>query len=179
MASSLSVHAAISYGSLAYWLGRKADESATHRWTLFVRGNAVFQILGALHYLRTLYSSTSGPHGEDVSYFISKVVFRLHDSFATPVREVTTFPFEVTENGWGEFDAVIRIHFKDPQEEPIEFTHSLKLYPPGNMAPVVKRPVVSEVYDEVVFTNPSSDFFDILNRGCLKSVQNQVFNQDP
>ena len=33
------------YGSMAFWLGRKADEVHTHRWTLFVRG----------------------PHGEDPS----------------------------------------------------------------------------------------------------------------
>ena len=26
------------YGSLAFWLGRKADEFHTHKWTLFVRG---------------------------------------------------------------------------------------------------------------------------------------------
>jgi YEATS domain-containing protein 4 len=152
MAASVTAHCPISYGSIAYWLGRKADETATHRWTLFVRG----------------------PNGEDISYFVSKVVFKLHESFATPVREVTSFPFEVTENGGGEFETQIRIHFKDPLEESIEFTHTLKLYPPGNMPPVVKRPVVVERYDEIVFTNPSGEFLDQITRGPLRSVQNQV-----
>ena len=69
------------YGSLAFWLGRKADEFHTHKWTLFVRG----------------------PHGEDLGYFVEKVVFKLHPSFAQPVREVTKPPFEVSEKGWGEF----------------------------------------------------------------------------
>ena len=80
------------YGSFAFWLGRKADEFHTHKWTLFVRG----------------------PHGEDLGYFVEKVVFKLHPSFAQPVREVTKPPFEVSEKGWGEFECHIRVHFKDP-----------------------------------------------------------------
>ena len=33
-----SVHCPIAYGSIAFWLGKKAEETQTHRWTLFVRG---------------------------------------------------------------------------------------------------------------------------------------------
>lgn len=95
------------YGSIAFWLGRKADELHTHKWTLFVRG----------------------PRNEDLSYFISKVVFVLHPSFAEPIREVTEPPFEVTEMGWGEFEATIRIFFHDSAQKATEFTHVIKLYP--------------------------------------------------
>lgn len=52
------------YGSIAYWMGKKADEFATHKWTLYLRG----------------------PNMEDMSSFISKVVFTLHPSFAAPIR---------------------------------------------------------------------------------------------
>ena len=52
------------YGSIAHWMGKKADEFATHKWTLYVRG----------------------PNMEDMSSFISKVVFTLHPSFAAPIR---------------------------------------------------------------------------------------------
>lgn len=86
----------IVYGSIAFYLGKKADEFQTHEWTLFVRG----------------------PNHEDISAAISKVVFQLHASFAQPVRELTQPPFEVTERGWGEFEAEIRIVWKDSTEKP-------------------------------------------------------------
>lgn len=54
-----------------------------------------------------------GPNGEDISAFVSKVIFSLHVSFPKPVREVTQAPFEVSEVGWGEFEATIRIYFKE------------------------------------------------------------------
>ena len=85
----------IVYGSIAFYLGKKADEFQTHEWTLFVRG----------------------PNQEDLSSVVAKVVFQLHASFAQPIREYTEPPFEVTERGWGEFEAQIRIHWKDPTEK--------------------------------------------------------------
>ena len=84
------------YGSIAMYLGKKASEFETHEWTLYVRG----------------------PNQEDLSCGISKVVFQLHASFAKPIRELTQPPFEVTERGWGEFEAQIRIIWKDPEEKP-------------------------------------------------------------
>ena len=86
----------IVYGSIAFYLGKKADEFSTHRWTLYIRG----------------------PNHEDLSVVISKVIFQLHASFAKPIRELSTPPFEVTECGWGEFEAQIRIIWKDPEEKP-------------------------------------------------------------
>lgn len=83
------------YGSVSFFLGKKADEYHTHKWTLYLRG--------ANH--------------EDLSGVIQKVVFQLHPSFTQPVRELTEPPFEVTERGWGEFEAQIRIIWKDPQEK--------------------------------------------------------------
>ena len=85
----------IAFGSVAFYLGKKADEFQTHQWTLFVRG----------------------PNNEDLSGVVSKVVFQLHASFAQPVRELESPPFEVTERGWGEFEAQIRIVWKDETEK--------------------------------------------------------------
>jgi len=134
----------IVYGSIAFFLGSRAsDEYRTHEWTLFVRG----------------------ARGEDLSYFIDKVVFKLHPSFAQPVREVTEAPFQVTEKGWGEFEAAIRLHFKDPTERPVELSHVVKLYSSGlTDTPDANEsnPVVSQVYDEVVFTEPYEDFYKSL-----------------
>lgn len=83
------------YGSVAFYLGNKADDYNTHKWTLYLRG----------------------PSNEDLSVCIAKVVFQLHPSFASPVRELTSPPFEVTEQGWGEFEAQIRIVWKDTSEK--------------------------------------------------------------
>eukprot|EP00429_Kryptoperidinium_foliaceum_P054274 CAMPEP_0176094962 /NCGR_PEP_ID=MMETSP0120_2-20121206/47592_1 /TAXON_ID=160619 /ORGANISM="Kryptoperidinium foliaceum, Strain CCMP 1326" /LENGTH=271 /DNA_ID=CAMNT_0017428917 /DNA_START=131 /DNA_END=946 /DNA_ORIENTATION=+ len=137
----------IVYGSVAFYLGKNADEFQTHEWTLFVRG----------------------PNQEDLSPVISKVVFQLHASFAQPVREYTQPPFEVTERGWGEFEAQIRIHWKDPTEKMTIINHLIRLYPPG-AAPTASLlaedapPVVAESYDEIVFTNPHESFYSNLVR---------------
>ncbi|CAN0554902.1 unnamed protein product, partial [Ectocarpus sp. 12 AP-2014] len=82
-----------------------------------------------------------GPNGEDISYFVSKVVFTLHPSFAEATRgrlvfdmlcgadvDITSPPFEVTEMGWGEFEAKMTMHFKDPNEKPVDVLHQLRLY---------------------------------------------------
>lgn len=89
------------YGSVAFSLSNKkaaaaaSDEINTHQWTLYLRG----------------------PNDEDLSPVIERVVFQLHASFARPLREVTTPPYEVTERGWGEFEAQIRITWRDPHEK--------------------------------------------------------------
>ena len=67
-------------------------------------------------------------------------------------------PFEVTEQGWGEFEISLQIFFHDSREKPIELSHMLKLYPDSDApAPAhgVAKPVVSERYDEFVFNSPS------------------------
>uniref|UniRef100_A0A7S1Z287 YEATS domain-containing protein n=1 Tax=Ditylum brightwellii TaxID=49249 RepID=A0A7S1Z287_9STRA len=139
----------IVYGSIAFFLGKKADEYHTHRWTLYVRS----------------------PNGEDLSTGISKVVFQLHPSFPQPVRELTAPPFEVTEKGWGEFEATIRIVWRDPGEKATVLTHGIKLYPPGltqiTPATTSKEPVVHEFYDEVVFTDPTEAFHRQLMRSSV------------
>ncbi len=151
----------IVYGNSAFYLGKKAHETATHRWTLFVRS----------------------PNGEDLSVFVSKVAFSLHESFAEPVRVVEKAPFEVTELGWGEFAAKIRIFFRDPEEQPVDIVHVIKLYPTGSSAASasqsalqanIKKPVMSETYDEVVFVDPTEGFRDHLMRYTPPTEEQQT-----
>jgi len=143
----------IVYGSIAFYLGKKADELQTHEWTLFLRG--------------------PNKHEDHLnSLVISKVVFQLHPSFAQPIRELTEPPYEVTERGWGEFEAQIRIHWKDPSEQTTIVNHTIKLYPQGSqptgkndlVQQSTEEPVVAETYDEVVFTEPSESFFRSLTQ---------------
>jgi YEATS domain-containing protein 4 len=104
----------IVYGSMAVALGKKS-EFATHKWRFYVRG----------------------PNFEDLSVFISKIVFSLHPSFVIPVREITEPPFEVTESGWGEFEGSVRIFFKDPDEHPVDLCHKVSTRTTTNVCVVV------------------------------------------
>lgn len=102
------------------------------------------------------------PYGnEDLSVYVKKVHFKLHESYANPNRILTKPPYEVTETGWGEFEVVIKIYFHDSTERPVTMYHILKLF----QSPVVgetitstidpKRGLVSESYDEIVFQEPT------------------------
>ncbi|ETW05724.1 hypothetical protein, variant [Aphanomyces invadans] len=142
------VSKAIAYGSVATYLGRKSEETKTHRWHIYVRGIA----------------------NEDLSYMISKVVISLHSSFANPVRVLTEPPYEVSEYGWGEFETRIQIHFQDPDEKPVDKIHMLVLYPPGNQIASTKKPVVSEFYDELVFNEPTEFMYKKLMTGPEKQA---------
>ncbi len=147
----------IAYGSIAFQLKKPDSNNNTHQWTLYLRG----------------------PNNEDLSAGIAKVVFQLHPSFPQPVREMTAPPFEVTERGWGEFEATIRIVWRDVGEKAMVLTHLIKLYPPlvPNAVPDNSKdpdPVINEKYDEVVFTDPTETFHSqLMQSGELPKVKSQ------
>lgn len=88
----------IVYGNVARYFGKKREEDGhTHQWTVYVKPYA----------------------NEDMSAYIKKVHFKLHESYANPNRIVTKPPYELTETGWGEFEIVIKIYFHDPNERPV------------------------------------------------------------
>jgi YEATS domain-containing protein 4 len=60
----ITVERPIVVGTVAYWLGKKSDDQKTHKWTAYIRG----------------------PNNEDLTYFIKRVVFKLHESFKNPKR---------------------------------------------------------------------------------------------
>ena len=140
----------IIYGNSAVAL-KKPDNEHTHRWTVFVRGF----------------------NNEDISTYVRKVVFKLHESFLQPNRGtnvyctfghlyynksflvVDKFPFEITETGWGEFQIQIKIFFNETGiEKPVILTHNLRLYEAGEDLDLqIKngcKPVLAEHYDEIV-----------------------------
>eukprot|EP01036_Dinobryon_divergens_P024847 gene24847-33334_t len=101
----------IIHGSVAHRItGKKPNDSATHRWTVYIRGQDIH---------------------DDLSSIVSKVVFSLHPSFDEPIREVRNQPFEVTESGWGEFEVGIKVFFCEKDEQPVDMIHMLKLYAAG------------------------------------------------
>jgi len=123
-------------GTLAFWLGKRAEDNKSHEWTVHVR-------------------SANGD--EDAGLWIKRVVFQLHPTLQPPTRVIDSPPFEVTESGWGEFEIHMQIYVHDCNEKPIEVSHILKLYPDGDQSQQLNpsKPVVAERYDEIVFNDPS------------------------
>ena len=145
------------YGTAAFWLGKQpASDTATHshRWTVFVRGL----------------------DNDDLSYLIANVTFTLHSSFTNPVRTITQPPYEVTETGWGEFAIAIAIHFHHPSLAPVQLSHLLKLFPPPTIQPTTKKPVMAEVYDELVFHQPTIDVYQLLMSGPVQRFADHPFS---
>lgn len=70
---------------------------------------------------------------------------------------VNSFPFELSENGWGEFEIQIKLYFTDHLEKTLTFSHFLRLYPledPFGIRHSSKgNTVITEHYDEIVCKN--------------------------
>ncbi|CCE63660.1 hypothetical protein TPHA_0F01760 [Tetrapisispora phaffii CBS 4417] len=147
---TLSVTRPIVFGNTAKKFGDVRPPNAptehTHLWTIFVRG----------------------PQNEDISYYVEKVVFKLHDTYPNPIRTVEAPPFELTETGWGEFEINIKIYFvQESGEKNISFYHHLRLHPyifTTDQKPIPEQmnEVSSSFYDEIIFNEPNEAFFKIL-----------------
>lgn len=131
------------YGNVAWYLGEKNDEDGhTHQWTVYLRS----------------YDN------EDMSVYVKRVQFKLHESYAEPTRIVQAPPYTLTETGWGEFEIAIKIFFQDSNERPVTIYHFLRLFDreeDGNVK-VVRGPVNSEFYDELVFMDPTVKMHKLL-----------------
>ncbi|XP_001605429.2 YEATS domain-containing protein 4 [Nasonia vitripennis] len=125
----------IVYGNVARYFGKKREEDGhTHQWTVYVKPY----------------------HNEDMSAYVKKVHFKLHESYNNPNRIVTKPPYELTETGWGEFEIVIKVYFHDPNERPVTIYHILKLFQTPPEVQIGKKNLVSEFYDEIIFQDPSA-----------------------
>lgn len=146
----LTIVKPIVYGNVARSFGKKReDDGHTHQWTVYVKPY----------------------NNEDMSAYVKKVHFKLHESYANPNRILTKPPYEVTETGWGEFEVVIKLYFHDPTERPVTLYHILKLF----QSPIVdgeissqdaKKMLTSESYEEIVFQEPTQ-----LMQFCLNNTK--------
>ncbi|KNC53320.1 YEATS domain-containing protein 4 [Thecamonas trahens ATCC 50062] len=136
------------YGTVAVWLGDEVTSEFTHRWCAFVRGV-----------------------GSDMAAYVRKVEFHLHPSFPEPVRTVTSYPFQIEERGWGEFEIIIKVYFRDVSLKPVEMYHMLKLFEldDGGMKIVQSKPVLRETFDQFVFSSPSPAFAHLLTTAAATS----------
>lgn len=77
--------------------------------------------------------------------------------------EIDKPPFSIVRNGWGEFDINITIYFQDINEEPVTKIHGIRIFHPNqNQRATLKKPVVNETYDEIVFVEPTEFFYHML-----------------
>ncbi|XP_067658767.1 YEATS domain-containing protein 4-like [Haliotis asinina] len=139
----------IVYGNIARYFGKKREEDGhTHQWTVYVK-----------------------PYkNEDMSVYVKKVHFKLHESYPNQNRVVMKPPYEVTETGWGEFEVVIKIYFNDPNERPVTVYHLLKLFQSETDIMLGKKSLVAEFYDELVFNDPTAMTQQLLNNVRLMPV---------
>ncbi|XP_071945679.1 YEATS domain-containing protein 4-like [Antedon mediterranea] len=123
------------YGNVARYFGKKRDEDGhTHSWTVYIKP----------------------VKNEDMSTYIKKIQFKLHESYASPIRVVTKPPYEITETGWGEFEIGIKLFFIDQNERPVTLYHFLKLFQTDPNVIAGGNTVVSEHYDEIIFQDPTA-----------------------
>ncbi|GBE79817.1 yeats family protein [Sparassis latifolia] len=163
----LTIHRPIIYGNTAVVLTQEERNALTtsdhtHRWTVAVRSAA------------SAPDSDIVGGADDLGYFIKRVTFKLHDTYAMPTRNVDKAPFEVSETGWGEFEIQMRINFvNESGEKGVVLYHHLKLHPwtaVGSSDPEIPSlenamkmgPVYSWQYDEIVFHEPYQTFLNIL-----------------
>ncbi|VDM16498.1 unnamed protein product [Hydatigera taeniaeformis] len=132
----------IVFGNISRYLGKKREvDGRTHLWTAFLR--------------------PLDPR-EDMSVYIRRVQFKLHDSYPNPIRIFHRPPYEVTETGWGEFDIVIKVTFVDQNVKPLVITHLLKLFHCDHDIMMGQKSLVREIYDEMIFVDPPPTFYRTL-----------------
>lgn len=150
----------IVFGNESKYFGKKRENDGhTHTWTVYVKP-----------YLEN----------EDMSAYVKKVQFKLHESYTDAMRTVTKPPYEITETGWGEFEIIIKIYFIDSAERPVTLYHLLKLFSNPLIAnqPHVgsQGQLVSEYYDEIIFQDPSIYLYRQLT--CGKTTSNRKQETD-
>ncbi|KAF9976655.1 hypothetical protein BGZ65_007752 [Modicella reniformis] len=62
---------------------------------------------------------------EETMPYVDHVEYILHQTFEPPVRKVNDYPFLLQEQGWGEFDMKIMLHFVDKSVPPFVLDHDL------------------------------------------------------
>jgi len=150
----------IVFGNESKFFGKKRESDGhTHTWTIYVKP----------------YNSM-----EDMSAYVKKVQFKLHESYTESIRTVTKPPYEVTETGWGEFEVIIKIYFVDNAERPVTLYHLLKLFSNPLLAHQCHYgslgQLVSEYYDEILFQDPSVYLHRQLTCGKTTTHRNQETN---
>ncbi|KAJ0175054.1 hypothetical protein K1T71_009195 [Dendrolimus kikuchii] len=125
---------------------KKTPEGFTHDWEVFVRG----------------------PEGSDISHFVDKVVFHLHETFPKPKRVVKEPPYSIKEQGYAGFPFPIDIYLKNKEEpKKIRFVYDFTLQQSGFLK------------DRYIFKNPNEDFQKKLVKGGGFPMPSTAYYSNP
>ncbi|KAL8793201.1 MAG: hypothetical protein Q9195_004231 [Heterodermia aff. obscurata] len=148
----ISIYRPFVYGSTAHPLSPTTrpphtNPDHTHQWTVFIRGI----------------------ENTDLTYWLRKVQFKLHETYPNSLRTIESPPFEVTETGWGEFEVQIKMYFvAEAAEKPQTVWHFLRLHPwEGDVEGKKARgeAVGSRTYEEVLFHEPTEALWEVMTGG--------------
>ncbi|KNA97367.1 protein AF-9 [Fusarium oxysporum f. sp. lycopersici 4287] len=130
-------------------------DTHTHSWQVFVKGL----------------------DDTDITYWLRRVQFKLHESIPNYVRMVEGEPgkpFVVEETGWGEFDITIKLYYvNDSGEKPQTLYHYLRLHPYGRNEEEKQAMIASNgeirawSYEEQLFNEPYEVFYNLLTQGAV------------
>jgi YEATS domain-containing protein 4 len=141
----------------------------THSWSVFVKGI----------------------DDTDITYWLRRVQFKLHESIPNHVRMVEApepgKPFEVHETGWGEFEITIKLYYAtESNEKPQTLYHFLKLHPFARseeekeaLAKSGNTEVISWTYEEQLFNEPFEPFYEILTSGATANPSGKKGAKEP
>ncbi|PFX31769.1 protein AF-9-like [Stylophora pistillata] len=134
----VQVEVKIELGHKASCKKNPSPEGFTHDWQVFVRG----------------------PGSDDISQFVEKVVFHLHESFFKPKRVLKNPPYVISEQGYGGFYLPIEVYFKNKIEpRKLRFDYDLILPALGSL------PIDNIRSEALTFTNPTDEFRRKLVKG--------------
>ena len=129
-------------------------ETHTHSWRVFVKG----------------------VDDTDLTYWLRRVQFKLHESIPSYMRMVEGDPgkpFAVSETGWGEFEIAVKLYYvNESGEKPQTLYHWLRLHPFGRTDEEKQSmegsnsEVRSWSYEEQLFNEPYEAFFNVLTTGA-------------
>uniref|UniRef100_A0A0K0E0C0 YEATS domain-containing protein 4 n=1 Tax=Strongyloides stercoralis TaxID=6248 RepID=A0A0K0E0C0_STRER len=122
-----------------------SGKSRTHEWVIFVKP-----------YLN-----------EDISKYVKKVQFKLHESYENNVKVVESAPFQVCETCWAESEVMIKIFFVDTAEKPVTLYHYVRIREDGATFVGADGSVAAEHYDELIFKEPSA----LMERCLIEAVR--------
>ncbi|TDZ23598.1 Protein AF-9-like protein [Colletotrichum orbiculare MAFF 240422] len=130
-------------------------EDHTHSWEVFVKGI----------------------DDTDITYWLRRVQFKLHESIPNHVRMIDGEPgkpFIIHETGWGEFEITIKMYYvTESGEKPQTLYHNLRLHPYGRTdaeKEQMLRQNDGEIrawsFDDQLFNEPYDAFYEILTSGA-------------
>ncbi|KAK8231263.1 YEATS domain-containing protein 4 [Phyllosticta paracitricarpa] len=105
--------------------------------------------------------------GPDISTWLNKVQFSLHETYPNAKRMIANPPFEVRETGWGGFTVEIRLYFQPyVGEKHAVRSHYLYLEPYGPEESMARQRsqnlVKAEMLDFIEFNEPTEALYALL-----------------